>query len=251
MMNLKLLKYILCQLKKGDYKGVWYTMARRKYLQVDINNYQVSVYGSLFSGFRVCESHLKMDSDPIVYSFGIGEDLSFSEALMDKISPQIFAYDPTPRAIAYVKNHALFKNEKFHFFPYGLSDKDEVTDFFLPIDEKVDVSGSAIHCHHLKEESIEVKMRCMNSIIQENGHNHIDLLKMDIEGSEFDVIDGLRECVVPIYQICLEIHDRFFDDGLDKLRKSIATLREMHYLLISVSYSEQELTFIRENDTER
>lgn len=250
-MNRKLIKKIYLQIRGWDIRGAWYSLVRRKYLNLDSNQFEVSLYGNLYNGFRVYESDLKKSSIPIVYSFGIGEDLSFSERLMLNIKPQIYAYDPTPRAIEYVKQHSLFQNELFHFFPFGLSDKDETSSFFLPSNDSHDCSGSAIHCNHLKGERIDVEMKCLNTIIRENRHTHIDLLKLDIEGSEFEVINSLKECTVPINQICLEIHDRFFENGLNKLRNCLATLREMNYLLISISYSEQELTFIRKDVPER
>ena len=250
-MNRKLLKKIYLQVKDGDLAGAWYSIKRRKYLKLDTKEYTVCLYGILYNGFRVCDTFLKSVPIPIVYSFGIGEDLSFSDQLMKNVSPQIYAYDPTPRAIEYVKHHSLYQSESFHFFPYGLSDKDELSTFYLPVNDSHDCSGSVISCDHLKGQIINVEMKCLNTIIRKNRHTRIDLLKLDIEGAEFQVINSLKDCDVPIYQICMEIHDRFFDNGLEKLKDCLVTLRNMDYQLIAISYSEQELTFIRRDVSER
>lgn len=246
-MNRKLIKKIWLQIYEGDLKGALYTIKRRKYLSLDNRQYRVSLYGKKYNGFSVYEDAIKRKQGAVIYSFGIGEDLSFSEELMSKFSPQIYAYDPTPRAIDYVKHHPLSQKDFFHFYPYGLSDKDEMATFYLPADDSYDCSGSAISCNHLKKEGINVEMRCLPTLIKENGHTHIDLLKMDIEGSEFKVIERLRDCNVTIDQVCLELHDRFFDDGLKKLEKCLSTMRGMGFILISISYSEQELTFLNEH----
>ena len=207
------------------------------------NKYEKKQYGNEYGGFIVCDEKLNNHSDIIVYSFGIGEDLSFSEALMNSFSPNIYAYDPTPRSIMYVNKHSLSKNGKFHFFPFGLSDKDEKTQFFLPINETW-VSGSAESGDHLKKVGIDVEMKRLNSILQKNGHNHVDLLKMDIEGSEFKVIDALRNCCASIDQICVEIHDRFFDDGYKRLQKLLHTMKDRKYQLVAIKNFE-ELTFVK------
>lgn len=40
-------------------------------------------------------------------------------------------------------------------------------------------------------------------------HQQIDLLKLDIEGSEYRVLDEILESQIPIHQIVVEFHDRF------------------------------------------
>lgn len=245
-MNLKLIKKILLQLRDFDIKGACYTIRRRKYLSLGENCHRTSLYGNKYNGFRVFEDYLIDKKDIIVYSFGIGEDLSFSEEIMRKFEPQIYAYDPTPRAIEYVKHHSLSINKSFHFYPYGLSDKDETVVFHLPDRTSSECSGSAISFKHLNKDGINVQMKSLNTILEENGHKRIDLLKLDIEGSEFKVIQSLIGCNATIGQICLEIHDRFFDDGLLKLQDCLTTMRNLGFILIAISYSEQELTFINE-----
>ena len=40
--------------------------------------------------------------------------------------------------------------------------------------------------------------------MQENGHTRIDLLKMDIEGAEYRVIDEIIARKIPIRWLCIE-----------------------------------------------
>lgn len=153
----------------------------------------------------------------------------------------IYAFDPTPRSIAYVEKHALFQNPQFHFSPCGLAEKDGTATFYLPANEEW-VSGSA--AADISEKSIEVPMECLNTIASRLGHDHVDLLKMDIEGSEFSVIRNLNQWNVKVSQICLEVHDRYFEDGIGKLRDLVSTLKAAGYQLIHISKSEDELTFV-------
>lgn len=173
-------------------------------------NINCKLYGTEYGGFYL-PMNFEIDNS-IVYSFGIGEDISFSEAMIKK-GGIVYAFDPTPKAIKYVEGHKIFSNPNFHFFPYGLSDKDEKEIFYLP--KRNDwISGSVILHHYVDSENIvEAEMKTLRSIMQELGHDHIDILKMDIEGSEFKVVKNLMNPKAKTidFKACLmETHERFF-----------------------------------------
>jgi len=48
-------------------------------------------------------------------------------------------------------------------------------------------------------------MKTFDDITRELGHNHIDVLKMDIEGSEYDVIGTILASPVTIDQILVGV----------------------------------------------
>lgn len=183
-----------------------------------------------------------LNSSSVVYSFGIGEDLSFSNKIIEKYGCHVFAFDPTPKAINYVNNHDLSKNCLFHFIPIGVANYDGMTKFHLPTNDDY-VSGSIEKWQGLKEESILVQVLKLNSIMTELGHNRIDLLKMDIEGTEFNVCEDIVKSGIEINQICVEIHDRFFEDGYKRLKKMIWELNKVGYYL--ASRKGDDLTFVK------
>ena len=43
--------------------------------------------------------------------------------------------------------------------------------------------------------------------MKQNGHNHIDLLKLDIEGAEYEVIDDMLKQRLPVRQVLVEFHN--------------------------------------------
>ena len=57
--------------------------------------------------------------------------------------------------------------------------------------------------------------------IKELGHEKIDILKMDIEGAEFEVIHDIICDGIEFGQLCIEVHDRFFENGDKRLKDSI------------------------------
>ena len=52
-------------------------------------------YGTKHAGFFVYTKFL--NSDSVLYSFGVGEDISFDEELISEFNCIIYAFDPTPK----------------------------------------------------------------------------------------------------------------------------------------------------------
>src|ERR1700692_4009213 len=85
----------------------------------------------------------------ICYCVGCGEDISFDLGLIERFHCEVFAFDPTPRAIQYVKTHAV-SNPRYHFSPIGLWDKAERLKFYVPSNPK-DVSHSLLNLQKTNE----------------------------------------------------------------------------------------------------
>jgi phosphoserine phosphatase len=68
---------------------------------------------------------------------------------------------------------------------------------------------------------------------------------MDIEGSEYAVIDSIIESPLTIYQLLIEFHDRLFDDGYSQTQNAIKKLNKAGYQVFAVSDSLQEVSFIK------
>ncbi len=67
-----------------------------------------------------------------------------------------------------------------------------------------------------KSETFEVPLRTLSSVIQENHIENIDLLKINVEKSEWDVLAGIADTDwQKIHQIALEVHD--IDNRLEQV----------------------------------
>ncbi len=180
----------------------------------------------------------------VVMSFGIGEDLSFSEDVAKLLNPTIYAFDPTPRSVKFVKGHPLYNSPKFKFFEFGISDSDEAVEFHLPKNPDY-VSGSMEKHEGLQSESIQVQMNRFATICGRLDIAQVDILKLDIEGSEFKVIPDVLKSGIPVAQICVETHERFFDDGSQKLESLVTALADGGYKCVAVDYIENVFTFVK------
>lgn len=144
-----------------------------------------------------------VEEDWIVYSGGVGEDTSFDEALIQRKDCQVWAFDPTPRAVAHAEAVAA-REPCFHFMPVGLWDKDEELEFFEPADPD-HASWSADNLQGTAG-SIKVPCRSLESLAAELGHDSIDLLKLDIEGAEYPVLRSMLAGPLRPAIMCVELH---------------------------------------------
>jgi FkbM family methyltransferase len=197
-------------------------------------------------GFYVVPGLLSGKS--IVYSLGVGEDISFDEYLMDKYGCNIYAYDPTPRSVTYIQGKNL--PSLFHFSDYAVSDYDGNTNFYPPPlleADNGDVSCATYNRWGYDEKKINpiiVKVNRLMTLMQKNGHTKIDLLKMDIEGSEYAVVKDIISSDIKIKQLCVEVHHRFPGMGINKTKEMVHFLNQAGFKIIAISDTRLEYTFI-------
>ena len=77
------------------------------------------------------------------------------------------------------------------------------------------------------------------------GHAHLDIIKMDIEGAEYEVISDIYESEIRPEQILVEFHHRFPGVGIIKTSEALDILKAMGYQQFSVSPTKEEYCFIR------
>lgn len=178
--------------------------------------------GSVYGGYWIQEDSLNKES--IVYSVGIGEDLSFDLDLIDKVGCRIFGFDPTPKSIEWVKKQEL--PEEFEFTSWGLSDFDGEGEFHPP-NNPDHISHSLIRHRGVQSTAIKVTFRRLSTMMKHFGHEVIDLLKLDIEGSEYGVIKDIVQSNVRVNQIILEFHHRFSGLGVDYTKTAVEDLETL------------------------
>jgi len=195
--------------------------------------------GNQGASFTVATDHLGPNS--IVLSVGIGEDISFDRALIDQYGVEVHAFDPTPKSLEWLRSQTL--PASFHAHPYGLANCDGEISFFPPRDP-THVSHSAIVRHSGPSEGVRCPVRRLETIMDMIGASRIDLLKLDIEGAEYEVLQDLAAGTVRPRQILVEYHHRFPGIGVTKTRRSIALLRSLGYAVFDVAPSGEEFSFL-------
>ena len=189
-------------------------------------------------GWVVDESLLNRES--VIYSVGVGSNIDFDVELINSFGATVHAFDPTPRSIEWVKNQQLPKHFIFH--PFGLSAENGHMDFFPPA-KASSTHFSPIDRYGDTNNIVRAPVKDIDTIASELKHKEIDLLKMDIEGAEYEVIEALPKNRVAINQILIEFHHMYKGVPISKTVDAISTLSNLGFELFNISQRTYEFSF--------
>lgn len=143
-----------------------------------------------------------MSENLICYCVGVGVDATFDFALVEHFKCNVFSFDPTPKAINYMEG-AVYDHSKLRFLPIGIWDEDTELRFYSPANPQ-ETSHSVFDLHGTRK-YFTAKCQKLATIMKKLGHDHIDLLKLDIEGSWRNVIADIVNNQIAIKILCVEL----------------------------------------------
>jgi FkbM family methyltransferase len=182
--------------------------------------------GSDYGGYVIPTS--LPDETWVCYSAGVGEDVTFDLEVIRRYGCDVFAFDPTPRAIAFAEQMSS-EESRFRFFPWGIWSEDGSAQFFVPTNPE-HVSHSITNLQQTSD-SITVPVRSLTTIMAELGHDHVDLLKLDIEGAEHAVVRSLLASAIRPRILCMELDQ---PASLAAMLRTIRALLRARYELVAV-----------------
>jgi len=184
-----------------------------------------------------------LDERSIVYSFGVGSNIAWDLAMIERFGCTIHAFDPTPLSIDWVR--AQNPPPKFVFHDFGVARFDGTMTFYPPR-RRDSFNYSSIERGPTfdERELIRVPVKRVSTIMRELGHDHIDVLKMDIEGGEYDVLEDIVESRVKVGQILVEFHHNFRSVSLSRTVAAVRALNERGYRIFHLSNRSYEMSFI-------
>ncbi|MDX2079431.1 MAG: FkbM family methyltransferase [Terrimicrobiaceae bacterium] len=143
-----------------------------------------------------------LNAGSIVYSGGVGKDISFETELQERFGCQIWLFDPSPTGRE-TMDDPRYHSPSLHFEPLGLAGTDGVIHLAPPSNAE---EGSWFASHSTLSDVVSVPCEKLSTIMARNGHRTIDLLKLDIEGAEYEVLESVLSDRIPVDQICVEYH---------------------------------------------
>ena len=185
----------------------------------------------------ICPDHL--GSDSVVYSVGIGTNVTFDVALIRRFSCSVHGFDPTPLSIEWLRSQKLPPGFLMH--PWGLAAHDGSARFTLPVKHSISFTMSAAVASKAVAECPVHRLPTIRELLQ---HSHIDLLKIDIEGAEYDVLDDIVTESSRIDQLLIEFHHRW-SGTFSQTERAISRIEESGLRLFHTSARGFEYSFVR------
>jgi FkbM family methyltransferase len=203
--------------------------------------------GTDYGGWWIQKNN-SLNENSIVYSGGAGEDISFDLKLQDKYNCWIIIIDPTKKAIKHYEEVKIFYNDnnfkftgniqkdyiqniknlnidfnKIIFLDIGLYNKKDLLKFYKQ--DNPNYVSQSLENNMFGNNYDIIKVDTIKNIMNELNHNNIDLLKLDIEGSECDVLDKmLDDNILPKY-LCIEfdllLKNKDFNKKTEKIGKRL------------------------------
>jgi FkbM family methyltransferase len=216
----------------------------KKFLKKIINNNPYSEkLGENGDIYNVCLQ--KLNSKSIILSFGVGNIISFEKELTRIKNCKIYLFDPTPASVAFMSQN-INKHPNLIFTPIGIANNDLYA-FFKEPDNSLEGSWKKGD-----ESNYDKKFKCtkLSSLLKKLDFENIDLLKMDIEGFEYEVLDEIFNKKIYCNQIIVEFHTKI--NRVNKTKKTILSVLKYvilfywnDYRLVNINKS--DFLFIKKN----
>jgi len=188
-----------------------------------------------------------------VYSVGLGGDMSWDSEIINRHRCKVFGFDNTPVHMQYwnsllnakpppppegKKMRTFLRN--FVHSEFLLLESNRKVEMALPKGHSASYALNSIN--GFKNESfILLSGKSLPELMRMHGHQHIDILKLDIEGSEFSVIGSwLKIKLPPVCQLLVELHDRLFDTKLELSTELFRNLKLLGFFPIDVHFGNND-----------
>lgn len=158
-----------------------------------------------------------LNTASIVYSFGVGHEISFDTALVETYGCDVYMYDPTPSSADFMRN---CRDPKLRFTELAIWTTDGTLTLYEPRDGG---SASAVIVQGTK--ATEVPCVTMRTLMTMNNHEHIDVFKADIEGAALPVLTQMLEQEILPTQIVVELEAPVEPEDLDDYLRQVSQLR--------------------------
>lgn len=146
--------------------------------------------------------------ESIVIDGGCGYEADFSQHLIKAFGLRSIGIDPTRKHFPLLKKVEEVTSGRFRHHQLVISAQDGWLTFYESGQRE---SGSLLSTHsNMQRDDVTsylVESITLSSLIKRIGVDHIDLIKLDLEGAEYDLLRSVKaEDLIPYDQIFIEFH---------------------------------------------
>lgn len=160
----------------------------------------------------------ELNHESTVFDLG-GYKGQWSSDIFARYCCEIYCFEPV-RTFATAIEEKFSQNPRIHVFPFGLAEQTKEATISNSADGSSMFTGNGQENIHLVQAS---------SFLKENNIKKIDLIKINIEGGEYDLLDHLIESgtITMINNLQIQFHN-FFPEAEQRMRAIQANLGRTH-----------------------
>jgi len=170
-------------------------------------------------GDKTLRVDYELTESSIVIDLG-GYEGQWASDMFARYRCNIFVFEPMPQFADAIKRR-FARNPLVEIFAFGLSSKNSFVDLKMGADESSQYKGVG--------DSISVQLVKATDFFAEHDVAHIDLMKINIEGGEYDLLEHLLDSgfVSKIRNIQVQFHD-FVPNAASRMHHIQERLRTTH-----------------------
>ena len=180
--------------------------------------FRIGTWGD--GGKWLCEPE-QLSTSTVVYSFGVGDEVSFDHEMASLFGAEVHMFDPTPSVSRQFESFKAGKAQgqgRLFFHALGLG----------PVSS---VKGNE---WTLTIEGQSCPAKSLADIAKSLNHTHVDILKIDIEGGEYAAIEQMLSddslATLQVQQILIEFH-LWAEDAFERFVRLVHRFADQGYLM--------------------
>jgi len=148
-----------------------------------------------------------LTGDSIVFDVGgyLGE---FTLDIYNKFKCNVYVFEPILEFYNVIKSK-FEDNPKVKVYNFGLSDKTRMESFYI--------NGDATSAYTKRGKHVTVELKNINEFLDENSIDKVDLIKINIEGEEYPLLDHIinTKTSIKFDNIQVQFHN-FINDSINR-----------------------------------
>lgn len=172
------------------------------------------------NGDKTLRLNYDLSESSIVFDLG-GYKGNFAQDIYNRYLCEIFIFEPVKSFYKIIDKK--FKDiPKVTAYPYGLANEDKE----LSISDSNDASSVFID----SEGSEKIELKSILNFIKNNNITYVDLIKINIEGGEYEVLESLLESgIISIFKnLQIQFHDFIIDNANERMENIQTQLAKTH-----------------------
>ena len=196
--------------------------------------------GTKYGGWWIDRRAIRLQ--PLLIDCGLGCDISFPVAFLSRFGGIVIGIEPNPQSLSYCRDHCppgMHIVDKAFWTKAG-----QTLTFYLPRAQEQlprgadGVSGSLVNSHEYVGGSniLTVTTTSLEDVLSRTGRTDCDVLKLDIEGAEYQVLEDLctRGLLSKVRQLLVEFHHRATHHTMAETQAITARIENAGFHLVHV-----------------